>query len=192
MAPRIDPARVPQPLSHALTQEGAALRPVHLRPSVAARDPRAFSRAFLVFAVILLLLTPATAQRTDRAKALSHRLICMCGCGQILGECNHVSCPVSPVMLKKLDDEVASGKSDDLILQSFVQEYGAQVLAEPPAKGFNWLAWVMPFAVLGFGFLIVRTVITRWHRPAPAVPSGPSVDPGVLARIREESEEDQE
>ncbi|HUJ40179.1 MAG TPA: cytochrome c-type biogenesis protein CcmH [Candidatus Acidoferrales bacterium] len=185
MARKIDRARLAQPLH-------AALRPVRRSPSGGARDPRAFSRAFLVFAVVLLLLTPATAQRTDRAKMLAHRLLCMCGCNQILAECNHVSCPVSPVMLKKLDAEISSGKSDDLILQSFVQEYGAQVLAEPPAKGFNWVGWLMPFVALSIGLLVVRGVISRWHRPAPAAPAAPSVDPGVLARIREESEEDQE
>lgn len=160
--------------------------------SALSSDPRVFSRAWLVFALVLLLLTPATAQRTDRAKALGHRLMCMCGCKQILVECNHVGCPMSAGMLKKLDDEVASGKSDDLVLQSFVQQFGAEVLAEPPAKGFNWLAWVMPFVALSVGFLVVRTVMNRWNRPLPATPSGPAVDPAVRARIREESEEDQE
>jgi cytochrome c-type biogenesis protein CcmH/NrfF len=177
--------------------------PLSLSLPHSSSDPRAVTRAALVFSLLLLLLTPATAQQTDRAKALGHRLICMCGCKQILVECNHVSCPVSPVMLRKLDAEIASGKSDDLILQSFVQEYGAEVLAEPPAKGFNWLAWIMPFAVLGAGFFVVRTVIARWYQPVPAssgadTPAGPDSGkvrapaPEMLARIREESEEDQD
>jgi cytochrome c-type biogenesis protein CcmH/NrfF len=157
-----------------------------------ACDPRAFTRAFLVFFLVLAVFLPATAQQTDRAKTVGHRLFCMCGCKQILVECNHVGCPMSSGMLKKLDSEVASGKSDDLILQSFVQQFGAEVVAEPPAKGFNWLAWIMPFAALGAGFLLVRAVITRWSQPVPALPSGPSVAPEVLARIRHESEEDQD
>ncbi len=157
-------------------------------------DPRAFTRAFLLFILVLFLLLPATAQQTDHAKAVGHRLMCMCGCKQVLVECNHVGCPMSSGMLKKLDAEIASGKSDDLILQSFVQEFGAEVLAEPPAKGFNWLAWIMPFAVLGAGFLVVRTVIARWHQPVPAPAGGaipgPAPAPEMLARIRDESEED--
>ena len=155
-------------------------------------DPRAFTRAFLLFFLVLILFLPATAQQTDRAKTVGHRLFCMCGCKQILVECNHVGCPMSAGMLKKLDAEVASGKSDDLILQSFVQQFGAEVVAEPPAKGFNWLAWIMPFAALGLGLMLVRAVITRWSHPAPAVPSGPSIPPDVLARIRQESEEDED
>lgn len=167
-----------------------------INPGGFARGSRAHTRALLLFFLVLAVFLPATAQQTDRAKAVGHRLICMCGCKQILVECNHVGCPMSAGMLKKLDAEVASGKSDDLILQSFVQEFGAEVVAEPPAKGFNWLAWIMPFAALGLGLMVVRTVITRWNRPAP-VPRGTdslvrAPSPEVLARIRHESEEDQD
>ncbi len=165
-------------------------------PGAVARDPRASTRALLLFFLVLAVFLPATAQQTDRAKSVGHRLFCMCGCKQILVECNHVGCPMSAGMLKKLDAEVATGKSDDLILQSFVQEFGAEVVAEPPAKGFNWLAWIMPFAALGLGLAVVRAVITRWNRPLPA-PSGADTlvrapSPDVLARIRQESEEDQD
>jgi len=173
--------------------EGSAFSSPCLPPrGRSVSDTRAFTRALLLFLLVLSVFLPATAQQTDRAKAVGHRLFCMCGCKQILVECNHVGCPMSAGMLKKLDAEIASGKSDDLILQSFVQEFGAEVVAEPPAKGFNWLAWIMPFAALGLGLMLVRAVITRWNRPVPALPAGPSVPPDVLERIRQESEEDQD
>ena len=54
--------------------------------------------------------------------------MCMCGCGQILTQCNHINCPSSGPMLKELDAHVAKGESDDLIIQDFVQEYGEKVL----------------------------------------------------------------
>jgi len=158
------------------------------------RSGAALSQAALAFALTLLVLTPVAAQQTDRAKVIGHRMICMCGCKQILAECNHVGCTMSTSMLHRLDAEVASGKSDDLILQSFVQQFGAEVIAEPPAKGFNWLAWIMPFAVVGAGFLVVRTVITRWSRPilatSGAATPGCAPDPAMLDRIRRETEED--
>jgi len=161
-------------------------------------DPRAFSRAFLLFSLVLLALLPATAQQTDRAKSVGHRMFCMCGCKQILVECNHVGCTMSTRMLKQLDAEVASGKSDDLILQAFVQQFGAEVIAEPPAKGFNLLAWLMPFVVVGAGLFLVRAVLARWSQqsqtvPATggaAIPGSAPVSPEVLARIRRETEED--
>jgi cytochrome c-type biogenesis protein CcmH/NrfF len=157
------------------------------------------SRAFLLFFLVLLVLLPATAQQTERAKSVGHRMFCMCGCKQILVECNHVGCTMSTKMLHQLDAEVASGKSDDLILQAFVQQYGAEVIAEPPAKGFNLLAWVMPFAVVGAGLFLIRAVLARWSQPSRAVPatSGAAspgsapLDPEVIARIRRETEEDE-
>jgi hypothetical protein len=75
------------------------------------------------------------AQKTDRAKALGAKLMCMCGCGQILTQCNHINCPSSGPMLKELDAHVAKGEADDLIVQDFVQEYGEKVLSAPPATG---------------------------------------------------------
>src|SRR5581483_10081285 len=83
-------------------------------------------------------------QSSDRAKTLGGKLMCMCGCSQILTACNHVGCKTSAEMLKKMDQRVQGATSDDLILQSFVQEYGEQVLAEPPARGFNRIAWMIP------------------------------------------------
>jgi cytochrome c-type biogenesis protein CcmH len=148
------------------------------------------AHVLLAITLVLLVFTPATAQKTDRAKAVGHRMFCMCGCKQILVECNHVGCTMSTAMLKKLDAEVASGKSDDLILQAFVQEFGAQVIAEPPAKGFNWLAWIMPFAVVGAGLFLVRAVLARWSQPAPALPAGQALPPEILDRIRRETEQD--
>jgi cytochrome c-type biogenesis protein CcmH/NrfF len=117
-------------------------------------------------------------------------MFCMCGCKQILVECNHVGCTMSAAMLKKLDAEVAADKSDDLILQAFVQEFGAQVIAEPPAKGFNWLAWIMPFAVVGAGLFLIRGLLARWSQPAPALPSGQALPAEMLERIRHDTEQD--
>jgi len=133
---------------------------------------------------------PVHAQQSDRAKAVSRRVMCMCGCGQVLGECNHLRCPAREPMIKDLDRKVASGVSDDLIVQDFVQEYGEKVLSEPPAKGFNWLAWLMPVFVTLAGFAVVRTVIGRWHHPAAALPTGPAPSDEILARVRRESEVD--
>ena len=159
---------------------------------VGARHCRALFPLILLLIPILFVSVPLRAQSTDRAKTVGRRMFCMCGCKQILVECNHVGCTMSTQMLKKLDGEVASGKSDDLILQSFVQEFGASVIAEPPHTGFNLLAWIMPFAVVGLGLFVVRAIVSRWSRTVPATPAGgPSLAPDVLDRIRRETREDE-
>jgi cytochrome c-type biogenesis protein CcmH len=104
------------------------------------------------------------AQKTDRAKSLGTKLMCMCGCGQILTQCNHINCPSSGPMLKELDAKAVTGEADDLIIQDFVQEYGEKVLSEPPAKGFNSIAWYIPGVAFAIGLGIVITLIRLWRQ----------------------------
>ncbi len=131
-------------------------------------------------------------QSSDRAKMLGAKLICMCNCGQILTACNHVGCTRSAAMLKEMDQRVASGDNDDLILQSFVQEYGAAVLAEPPAHGFNSIAWAIPIiaSILGLGLVVV--LIRNWrHTPVPVpASSGRAISPELLERGRRQADRD--
>jgi cytochrome c-type biogenesis protein CcmH len=152
--------------------------------------PRFARLALCVSLVLGLGILPGHAQETDRAKAVSRRVMCMCGCGQVLGECNHIGCPSRDPMIKDVDRKVASGISDDLIVQDFIQEYGEKVLAEPPARGFNWLAWLMPVFVTLAGFAVVRAVIVRWNHPVAVTSAGPAPSDEMLDRVRRESELD--
>lgn len=153
---------------------------------------RKVSWPLLCCALFLLAAPLSHAQQTDRAKALGAQLKCVCGCNQILTACNHVGCQYSHAMLKELDDRVARGDSDSLILQSFVQEYGEQVLAEPPRKGFNWLVWILPIAAPLLAFFMIWEVVRRWrHRSVLAPAGGPSLAPELLDRARRESGENE-
>lgn len=145
----------------------------------------------IVFVLLLVFgLAPlAHAQETARAKALGQKLMCACGCNQVLTACNHVGCTYSHNMVKKLDDLVARGDSDDLILQAFVQEYGTTVLAEPPTKGFNGLAWVMPIVAPLLALFLVWDLVRRWRRRSTlATASGPAISPELLARAQHEAD----
>ena len=86
-----------------------------------------------------------------RFNSLGHKLMCVCGCSQILLECNHVGCTYSDRMRGELMAALDRGENDDLTLQDFVQKYGPTVLAAPTATGFNRVAWIMPFLALALG-----------------------------------------
>src|SRR6201981_3125463 len=86
---------------------------------------------------------------------LGHQLMCICSCGQILLECNHVGCPDSDGMRNELMAAVSRGDSDSLVQQAFVQKYGPTVLAAPMTSGFDRTAWIMPFAALIAGILLL-------------------------------------
>jgi len=162
--------------------------------SGAAETPTGVHRLRLLLALpaLVLLLAPLSfAQQTARAKAIGQKLFCMCGCKQGLVACNHVGCTVSRTMLKELDERVARGDSDDLIIQAFVQEYGPTVLAEPPAKGFNWAAWAIPVIAPLLALYLVWEVVRRWRRHAAlATAGGPNVSAELLERARRESEKE--
>jgi cytochrome c-type biogenesis protein CcmH len=157
-------------------------------------------RALFLHSVMLcsLLVTawaamapPSSAQETPRAKALGQKLMCVCGCNQILTACNHVGCTYSHGMLKELDQGVARNESDDLTLQAFVQEYGPTVLAEPSTKGFNLAAWIVPVVLPISAIVLVSAVVRRWRRRAILAPaSGPNISPELLARARQEAGKD--
>jgi cytochrome c-type biogenesis protein CcmH len=141
---------------------------------------------------------PELAERTARpdvVKRIGKRMMCLCGCNQVMVECNHVGCSVSAEMIRKLERRVAANEPDDLILQAFIQEYGQRVLAEPPASGFNLAAWLMPVFALVMGGMIVGVVLVRLRRPAtaasPAYPA-PRVSTEALERLRLQADRESE
>ena len=79
---------------------------------------------------------------SSRFNDLGHRLMCTCGCAQLLGECNHVGCPESGRERNELTAAIAAGKSDKEILNWFAAKYGATMLAAPTTEGFNLVAWI--------------------------------------------------
>jgi cytochrome c-type biogenesis protein CcmH/NrfF len=107
-----------------------------------------------LLAVVMLGATPES-----RFEKIGHGMVCTCGCGQILLECNHVGCPVSPVMIGELHAQIDAGGPDTMVYNWFAAKYGATVLASPIRGGFDNVAWIAPFAVflmatVGTGFLI--------------------------------------
>ena len=115
-----------------------------------------------------------------RFNDLGHRMMCVCGCNQILLECNHVGCTYSDRMREELAAATQRDSSDDNIVQAFIKEYGTTVLAAPTMRGFDQVAWIMPFAVFLGGALLAVFVIRNWkdRRPTHAILPGttPALD----------------
>jgi cytochrome c-type biogenesis protein CcmH len=136
---------------------------------------RKFIGALLTVLLAVLLLGAGG----DRARFndLGHRMMCVCGCNQVLLECNHVGCQYSDRMRDQLSAAIQRESSDDSVLQSFVQEYGTIVLAAPTDRGFDKVAWIMPFAVFFAGCFFAVVVIRNWkerqsaHAPIHASPA---------------------
>ena len=129
-----------------------------------------------------------------RFNALGHRLMCVCGCSQILLECNHVGCKYSDNMRGELMAALDRGDSDDLTLQAFVQKYGTTMMAAPTTTGFNRVAWIMPYLALVLGLTTVVLIVRAWRNRPLVLPAG-SVAPvsgAELEHFREEARKDTE
>lgn len=171
--------------------------------SVAPLRPLSASSAlrFLLHAVTAALLLSAMvlnsahAQESPRAKSIAKRVMCMCGgCQDSAGMCSHPGgtfsgpCETARAIQKDLDVRVGRNQSDDAILTAYVQQYGPTVLVEPPKKGFDLLAWVMPVVLPLIALLLVWRAARRWRQKAVLAPAGgPPIDPGLLARVEREA-----
>lgn len=145
------------------------------------------------------------AQQPDHAHRLGMKVRCMCGgCNDSAGGCYHVGgafsgpCDTALGMLKEINERIATGESDDLIVQSFVQEYGQAVLTEPPHTGFGRVAWWIPAVALLGGFALVLVVISSWRKrrfPEPALAGAggaPQISSELLERARAQAARDTE
>lgn len=150
-------------LSNAPSEQGAPFL-----AAFAGSGHRKVVQTLLLFAAVFALT--AAGDPATRFNELGHQMMCVCGCGQILLECNHVGCPYSDGMRNELMTAVQRGDSDSLVEQSFVQKYGPTVLAAPTTSGFDRTAWIVPFVALALGLSTVVLVIRTWkNRPAPAL-----------------------
>ena len=153
---------------------------------------------FLRRHVYLLLLALAVftllgaGDESARVNDLGHRMMCVCGCNQILLECNHVGCAYSDRMRAELVAAVDRGDNDDLTLQGFVQKYGTTVMAAPTKTGFNRVAWIMPYLVLVLGLAMVTLIVRAWRSRPLVLPVGAvaTVHGAELERFRDQARKD--
>jgi len=147
--------------------QGAPSKPLLLEWGFAKRVVQAVAIAI----VCMGFLGSGPSRSADtRFNDLGHKLMCKCGCNQILLECNHVGCSYSTAMRDELMGALTRGASnggstpdsDELVLQSFVQKYGATVLAAPTTSGFNIVAWIVPFVALVAGLGLVSFIVRKW------------------------------
>lgn len=141
---------------------------------------------------------PAVPESNPRVQKLGMQLMCTCGCNEILIQCSHPGsdrCDTHDKMMAELEQRVASGESDSLVRQDFVQEYGPAVLVVPPARGFDLTAWVMPIivSIVGLGLAIV--LVQRWreramHPAQAAAKPSERVRADLIDRARAETEEE--
>ena len=158
-----------------------------------------FLSAFaLLVAGVLALTRSAYAQAStptdDQVNAVARQLYCPVCENTPLDVCPTEACRQWRELIRK---QLGEGWTESQIKQYFVDNYGARVLSTPPARGFNWVVYVVPpVAFLAGAFLLFQAFRT-WRRmakessaeAAPKTqnePTVPSPDDKYVARLEEE------
>jgi cytochrome c-type biogenesis protein CcmH len=118
----------------------------------------------VIGALLLGLLFALPVRAQSPVDEISEELICQCGCNLLLSDCDHAVCRSRDEMTALISQKLAQGQSKSEIIQSFVDQYGEQVLAVPTKRGFNLVAWILPFGALMAGGGVVYTLLRAWVR----------------------------
>ncbi len=129
------------------------------------------------------LAAPALAGGAPpRAADLEAELVCPT-CKSTLDQSD---APVARRMKAYIRARIAAGASASEIKQELVDQFGPGVLAEPPKRGFDLLAWWLPLGGIAFAALAVGALAWHWSRSrAPETVAAP-LDPDIERRLDDE------
>jgi cytochrome c-type biogenesis protein CcmH/NrfF len=152
--------------------------------------------------LLSLLLAPAglraqeqargVVPRSDLQRALEDRIMCQCGCHQPMGSCQmRPNCGHYDEQAAQVKAYIAEGKSYDEVLDAFIAEYQSQaILAAPLDRGFNRLAWAVPYTIGVIGLVTAGFVAVRWSRrrrdDAPVTDVTRPEDASLASRLEDE------
>jgi cytochrome c-type biogenesis protein CcmH len=139
-------------------------------------------RPFALALVALVLAAPALAseQRPTSAE-LESELICPV-CETTLDTSN---AEIARRMKAYIRARIAAGDTKSEIKDQLVEQFGQGVLAVPPRKGFDRLAWLLPLTGLGLAAVGVGALAWRWsrRRADENEPPGPALEPELESRL---------
>jgi cytochrome c-type biogenesis protein CcmH/NrfF len=133
--------------------------------------------------------TVAPTERSALHRRLESDIMCTCGCGAPMGSCQmRPNCGHYDQQAARLNAFLAEGKGYDEVREAFAAEFGSQaILAAPIDRGFNRLAWLVPYLVAAAALAGIVVTARRWsNRAVPAVAGDTGLDPALSARLDDE------
>jgi cytochrome c-type biogenesis protein CcmH len=132
----------------------------------------------LLVALVLLLGLTAAAEPKTTLPDVEDEVMCV-ECRTAL---NVSSAPVADQERAFIRARIAEGMTKEEIKAALVEEYGPDVLAEPPGDGFDLAAWLVPGALVAVAGLGVALLAGRWRRTETA-PAVADLDPADARRL---------
>ena len=98
-----------------------------------------------------------------------------------------LGCEYSKPGKLKIAKMQALGMSDDQILNAFIQEFGADILLQPPSA----YGWIVPYASVGVGLMAIWMFISKYRKPKPLTEVGTiEIDDPALVKYRDQIDKD--
>ena len=146
------------------------------------------SRFLLLVAVAALALAQTASEKPSvDVRRVGARLACQCGCKDSVATCSMLECHFSKPAKNRIAQMQSVGMSDEQIVQAFIKDYGAGVYLAPP----NALGWIIPYASIGFGLVVIYLFVRRYYKPKPLTELEPmQIDDPELAKYRDRIEKD--
>jgi cytochrome c-type biogenesis protein CcmH len=146
--------------------------------------------AFALIGWLLLMANSAAYAQTsppitdDQVNRIASKLFCPTCANTPVDVCPTQTCSDWRALIRQ---QLAEGKSETEILQYFSDQFGPQVLADPPREGFGSLVWITPLLVVLVGVVLFgRYLRGLRHAAEPtAIPPTPTLDEATLAKIEE-------
>jgi cytochrome c-type biogenesis protein CcmH len=115
------------------------------------------------------------------------RLRCKCGCGDTVASCSMLQCEYSKPGKEQIAKMQSLGMTDDQIINSFVQNYGADILLSPPRA----YGWIVPYAAILPGLALIYVFIRKYRKPKPLAEVGTiEIDDPALEKYKDQIEKD--
>lgn len=139
---------------------------------------RGLLTAMVVGLLALAVASVAAAQEDvptdDQVNAIAKELYCPV--------CENVPLDVCPTQACQqwrdtIREKLSAGWTEAQIKQHFVDQYGARVLATPPATGLNWLVYLLPPLAFAAGAYLLIRAVRAWR--SPGTPSAPPASPAA-------------
>ena len=141
-------------------------------------------RPLLVALLALVLAGVAAASEPKPTSAeLESELVCPV-CETTLDTSD---APAARRMKAFIRARIGAGDTKSEIKAKLVDQFGPTVLAVPPRKGFDWLAWLLPLGGVAVGAVVVGWLAWRWSRGRGDEPPPPDdfepADPELERRL---------
>lgn len=141
---------------------------------------------FVLLAVVAIAQTAAEKPSLD-VRRVGARLACQCGCKDSVATCSMLECHFSKPAKERIAQLQSVGMSDDQIVQAFIRDYGAGVYLAPP----NALGWIVPYASVGLGLVVIWMFVKKYRKPKPIAEIGPmELDDPALEKYKDQIERD--